>query len=104
MTLWSAVILASIACMLLKIAGYLTPTHWLEEPRTARITDLLTVALLAALIATQTLASGQNLVIDARIPAVIVAAILLTVRAPFLLVVVAGAATAALLRLAGLAA
>ena len=104
MTLWSAVLLACIACMLLKLAGYLTPTHWLDKPRTARITDLLTVALLAALVATQTLASGQSIVLDARVPAVIVAAILLSVRAPFLLVVLAGTVTAALLRLWGLAA
>ncbi len=104
MTLWSAVLLACILCMLLKLGGYLTPTHWLEEPRTARITDLLTVALLAALIATQTLTSSQSITLDARIPAVLVAGLLLSVRAPFLLVVLAGAATAALLRLWDLAA
>lgn len=104
MTMWSAVLLAAIACMILKLAGYLAPAHWLEEPRTMRITDLLTVALLGALIATQTLASGSEIIIDARLPAVLVAGVLLTLRAPFLLVVLAGAVTAALLRLWGLAA
>lgn len=104
MTLWSAVLLAAVACLLLKVSGYLAPAHWLEEPRTARITDLLTVALLGALVAYQTLTTGQSVVIDARVPAVLVAAILLSVRAPFLLVVLGGAVTAALLRLWGLAA
>lgn len=104
MTMWSAVLLACVACMILKLAGYLTPTHWLEEPRTARITDLLTVALLGALVATQALADGQAIIVDARVPAVLVAAILLCLRAPFLLVVLAGGVTAALLRLYGLAA
>lgn len=104
MTLWTAVLLAAIICVLLKTLGYLVPPKWLEAPRSARIADLLTVALLAALVAVQTLASGQEIVIDARIPAILVAAGLLMLRAPFLVVVVAAALTAALLRLWGLAA
>ena len=54
--------------------------------------------LLAALILTQTLSSGHRLVIDARLPALAVAAILVWKRAPFLVVVLAAACTAALLR------
>lgn len=104
MTLWTAVLLAAIICVLLKTLGYLVPPKWLEAPRPARIADLLTVALLAALVAVQTLASGQEIVIDARIPAILVAAGLLMLRAPFLVVVIAAALTAALLRLWGLAA
>jgi branched-subunit amino acid transport protein len=75
----------------------------LEEPRAARISDLLTVALLAALVAVQTLGSGQAVVVDARVPALLVAAGLLWMRQSFLVVVVAAAGVAALLRLAGLA-
>ena len=52
----------------------------------------------------QTLGVGQQIVVDARVPALIVAAGLLVVRAPFLVVVVAAAVVAALLRLWGLAA
>ena len=70
-------------------------------PRPARIADLLTVALLSALVAVQTLGAGQAIVVDARIPAVLVAAGLLLLRAPFLVVVVAAALVAALLRLWG---
>lgn len=103
MTLWTAILLASVACAALKAFGYLIPTSWLEAPRPARIADLLTVALLAALVAVQTLGAGQAIVVDARVPAVLVAAGLLMLRAPFLIVVVAAAAVAALLRLAGLA-
>lgn len=104
MTLWTAVLVASIVCVGLKGVGYLLPARWLEAPRPARIADLLTVALLAALVAVQTAASGSALVIDARLPAVGVAALLLWVRAPFLAVVAAAALTAALLRLWGWAA
>lgn len=103
MTLWTAVLLASIICVLLKTLGYLVPPRWLEAPRPARIADLLTVALLAALVAVQTLGVGQAVVVDARVPAVIAAAGLLLLRAPFLVVVVAAALVAALLRLWGAA-
>jgi hypothetical protein len=104
MTVWGAVVLAAIICLALKAAGYLVPAEVLEQPRPARISDLLTVALLAALVAVQTLGAGQAVVVDARVPAILVAAGLLWLRQSFLVVVFAAAAVAALLRLAGLAA
>jgi hypothetical protein len=60
--------------------------------------DLVAVPLLAALILVQTLGDGTRLVVDARAPALAVAAVLVWRRAPFLVVVLAAAATAALLR------
>ena len=104
MTMWTAVLVASIVCVALKTLGYLIPPKWLEAPRPARTADLLTVALLAALVAVQTLGQGQEVVVDARVPAVLVAAGLLMLRAPFLVVVIAAALVAALLRLWGWAA
>ncbi|MFN8086833.1 MULTISPECIES: AzlD domain-containing protein [unclassified Microbacterium] len=104
MTLWTAVLAASLLCMALKALGYLIPARWFDAPAPSRIVDLLTVALLGALVAVQTLGVGQQIVVDARVPALIVAAGLLVVRAPFLVVVVAAAVVAALLRLWGLAA
>ncbi|MFV0373799.1 AzlD domain-containing protein [Microbacterium sp.] len=104
MTLWNAVLIASILCVALKAVGYLIPPRWFEAPTLARITDLLTVALLAALVAVQTLGVGQAIEVDARVPALLVAAGLLFLRAPFLVVVIAAAAVAAALRLWGWAA
>lgn len=104
MTMWTALLVASVICVALKTIGYLVPPAWLEAPRPMRIADLLTVALLAALVAVQTLGAGQAIVVDARVPAVLVAAGLLMLRAPFLVVVAAAALTAALLRLWGWAA
>lgn len=104
MTLWNAVLLAAIICYGLKAVGYLVPPDALDAPRPARIADLLTVALLAALVAVQSLASGQEIVVDARVPAVLVAAGLLWMRQSFLVVVFAAAAVAALLRFLGWAA
>ncbi len=103
MTVWGAVLLAAGICLALKVLGYLVPARVLEAKRPARISDLLTVALLAALVAVQTLGSGQALVVDARIPAILVAAGLLYLRQSFLVVVLAAALVAALLRLTGLA-
>lgn len=101
MSVWSAVLLAACICVALKAFGYLIPAHLLEAPRPARISDLLTVALLAALLAVQTVGDGQAIVVDARVPAVLVAGGLLALRQSFLVVVIAAAAVAALLRLAG---
>ena len=104
MTLWTAILLAALLCVGWKALGYLVPPKVLEAPRPARIADLLTVALLAALVAVQTLGLGQSIVVDARVPAVIVAGGLLLLRAPFQVVVAAAALVAALLRLWGWAA
>ncbi|CAN5352062.1 hypothetical protein BH10ACT7_BH10ACT7_20050 [soil metagenome] len=99
MTIWQIVILASIAVLLLKLVGYLVPPSFVERPTPARVANLLTVALLSALIAVQTLGAGQGVVIDARVPALIVAAGLFALRVPFIVVVAAAALTAALIRL-----
>ncbi|WP_314423201.1 AzlD domain-containing protein [uncultured Microbacterium sp.] len=104
MSVWSAILLAAVICLALKAFGYLVPPSVLDKPRPARMTDLLTVALLAALVAVQTLGAGQAVIVDARLPAVLVAAGLLWLKQPFLVVVVAAAVVAALLRLLGLAA
>lgn len=104
MSVWSAILLAALICLALKAAGYLVPSSVLEAPRPARISDLLTVALLAALVAVQTLGDGQAITVDARVPALLVAGGLLWLRQSFLVVVLAAAVTAALLRLFGLAA
>jgi hypothetical protein len=96
---WAAVLATAAGCYLLKLAGLSVPERWLEQPIVARISALLPVALLAALAAVQTFATGERLDIDARVAGVAVAVVALLLRAPFLVVVGAAAATAALLRL-----
>ena len=91
MTVWQIILIASIAVLALKLLGYLVPP--------ARVANLLTVALLSALVAVQTLAVGQSIQLDARVPALLVAAVLLALRVPFIVVIIAAAATAALIRL-----
>jgi uncharacterized membrane protein len=97
--IWAAVIAASAACYGLKLAGLSLPQRWLQDPRLQRTIPLIPIALLAALVATQTFSTGQHLVLDVRAAALGVAMIAVVLRAPFLVVVAAAAATAALLRL-----
>ena len=97
--IWGPLLAASAACYAIKLAGLSLPQRFLRDPRIQRTVPLLPVALLAALIATQTFATGTHLVLDARGAALAVAGVAVLLRAPFLVVVAAGAATAALVRL-----
>jgi len=97
--IWAPLLVACAACYAIKLAGLSVPRRFLEGPRVQRIVPLLPVAILAALVATQTFAMGRHLVLDVRAAALAVAVVAVLLRAPFLVVVIAGAATAALLRL-----
>lgn len=98
MTVWTIIVIASVAGLALKVSGYLVPPAFMEKEKPSRVAGLLTVALLAALVATQGLASGQDIVLDARVPALLVAGVLFALRVPFIVVIIAAAVTAALLR------
>jgi uncharacterized membrane protein len=100
--LWTSILLAAAIAFALKLAGHLVPADLLGAPRVRRITAALPIALLAALVATQALTGpGGAFVLDARAAAVGVALVALLLRAPFIVVVVLGAATAAALRALG---
>ena len=98
MTIWHVILLSAIAVFALKLGGYLVPQSLLQRPTPARVSNLLTVALLSALIAVQTLERSGDIQIDARVPAVLLAGVLFALRVPFILVIIAAAVTAALLR------
>lgn len=100
--MWGWILAASGIAFATKLSGYLLPDSWLASPRVLAITNTVTIGLLAALVATNTVASGQEIVVDARLVALILAIIALKAEVPFLAVVVLGAAGAALARLAGL--
>ena len=101
MTIWQIILLASIAVLAIKLLGYRVPPRVLQAPRAARTAELTTVALLSALIVVQTLGAGQALSLDARLPAVIVAAVLFALKVPFIVVIIAAAVIAAVLRMSG---
>jgi branched-subunit amino acid transport protein len=97
--MWAGVLIASAACYTLKLAGLSLPARVLQDTRVQRTVPLVPIALLAALVATQTFSTGHHLVLDVRAAALAVAIVAVLLRAPFLVVVGAAAATAALLRL-----
>lgn len=102
MTLWTTVLLASGLSFALKYVGYIVPHQVLDGPVISRVTAMLPVALLSALVAVQTFTSnGGGLTLDARAAGVAVAVTALMLRAPFLVVVILAAATAATLRALG---
>ncbi|TFC00814.1 AzlD domain-containing protein [Cryobacterium adonitolivorans] len=102
MTLWFWIVVACVVGFLTKLLGYLVPKKWLANPRVARVAGTLTIGLLASLTVANTVATGQQLVLDARLGALVAAAVALWLKAPFLAVVIVGAAAAAGLRLLGL--
>lgn len=102
MSLWGAVLLACVLSFAVKLAGYLVPESLMAGERTQRVTTLLPVALLAALVVVQTVTGDAgSLVVDARLAAVGLAVVLLLLRANFLVIVLAAGALAAGLRALG---
>lgn len=97
--MWVGVLVACAACYGLKLAGVSLPQRWLQDSHIQRTVPLIPIALLAALVATQTFATGRHLVLDVRVAAMVVALGAVSVRAPFLVVVIVAAVTAALGRL-----
>ena len=97
--MWIAILLTGLGCYLLKLGGLSVPSTVLERPVAQRIADLLPVALLAALVAVQVFASGPHLAVDARVAGLLAALVALLLRAPFIVVVLVAALTAALIRL-----
>jgi branched-subunit amino acid transport protein len=97
--IWIAVLGGSLGCYALKLAGVSVPERVLESALLRRVAAALPIALLAALVVTQTLATGRHLHVDARVAGVAVAVLAVLRRAPFLVVVGLAALTAALVRL-----
>ena len=101
--MWGWVLIASLACCATKLAGLLVPRRLLDDERTVLTMAGMTVGVLAGLIRVSTFATGSVVTVDARVASLVVAVVALRLRAPFLLVVVLGAAAAALVRVAGVA-
>jgi hypothetical protein len=95
MALWVALSVASVGCMALKFSGYVVPQRMLERGGARRLVETLPVALLSALIAVSTFATQQRLVLDSRAAGLATAIVLVALRAPFVVVVVAACAVAA---------
>jgi len=99
---WIAILATAAGCYALKLAGLTVPPRLLASPRVRRFAELVPVALLAALAAVQSAASGHAIDLDpARLAGMGAAVAALALRAPFLVVILVAAGTAAALRAAG---
>jgi len=96
--MWTPILIAAGGCSG-ALAGLSVPQRVLDGARVRRVAALLPVALLAALIVTQTFATGERLVLDARAAGLAAAVLALVLRAPLKVVVGAAAVTAALVRM-----
>lgn len=96
---WTAVIVLAAVSLGLKAIGPVLLGGRDLPPRLVTLLGLVPVPMLAALVLVGSVADGRHLHADARLPALAVAAVLVWRRAPFLLVICAAAATAALVRL-----
>lgn len=99
--MWITVLVASGGAFLEKLLGYLLPHSFLERESVRRMTGLLPVSLLSALVVVQTFSLDSSISVDARLLGIAVAVIALLLRAPFIVVVVLAAAVTGLVRWLG---
>lgn len=105
MNLWVPVLVACVGSYLIKLAGLSLPSSVLAHPRVQRVTTLLPVAMLSALVCVQLLDRGAGhgggpYALDWRVLAgVAAAAVALLLRRGFLVVFVVAVVVTALLRL-----
>ncbi|GIE84790.1 AzlD domain-containing protein [Actinoplanes regularis] len=98
----AAIIALGAGTYAIRLSGVLLRDRLELSPALQRLLPMAAAALLAALAGTAALMAGTEFSGVARPAGVAVGALLAWRKAPFVLVVVAAAATAALLRLAGL--
>ena len=97
---WAAIGVLAAGAYLFKVTGLVVIGSRTAGTTIQRVNALLPAALLAGLVAVQTFAEGDALVLDARAAGVAVGGIAAVARAPFVVVIVLAAVTTALLRLA----
>jgi branched-subunit amino acid transport protein len=98
----AAILALGVGTYTMRLAGVVLRDRLELSPALQRLLPMAAAALLAALAATAALTEDGGFAGIARPAGVAVGAVLAWRRAPFVVVVIAAAATAALLRLAGL--
>jgi branched chain amino acid efflux pump len=98
---WVLVLVLAAGTVALKVIGPLVAGGVQPPPALVRVIDLLTPALLTALIVTSTFTSGRHLVVDARAAGVAVGLVLLLLRVPLVVALLGAAGAVAGIRLLG---
>jgi hypothetical protein len=94
--MWIVLGATSALCFAMKLLGHLVPESWLANERLQRINALIPICLLSALVVAEGLVVKAHIVLDHRLAGLGVALAALFAKAPFPVVVVAAAATSAL--------
>lgn len=95
---WTVVVGVGVATIGIKALGPMLLGGRPLPERVTGVVALLSPALLAALVAVNTLGGDQELVLDARVPGVLAAAMAIRLKAPVLIVVVVAAVVTAGIR------
>ncbi len=96
---WVLVGVLAAGTLALKTFGPIVAGGVQPPPALVRVIDLITPALLTALIVVSTFSDGRALVLDARAAGVAVGVVLLLVRVPMVVAMVAAAVVVAGIRL-----
>lgn len=95
---WITVAAVGAGTMAIKAVGPVGVAHRELPPRLERLLELVAPAILAALVVAETFAQGRHLVVDARLAGAGAAVLLVLARAPYWLIVLAGAVATAAVR------
>lgn len=96
---WLAIVALAVAVWGQRLLGaFVVGPVLSRRPGVARAMGLIPAAVVMAVIVQLSVATGSDLVIDARLAGVAVAALAVWRRAPFIVVVLAAAAATALVR------
>lgn len=95
-SIWIVIIVSSLAMAAMRIFGYLLPAEVISRDRVLRITTLIPIVLLAALVGVQTMTDDGSIVIDHRLAGLVAGAIALYLERSFLTVMVVAGIVGAL--------
>jgi branched-subunit amino acid transport protein len=96
---WAAVLAVGAGTVVLKSVGPVVVSGRRLPPRATELLEMVAPAILAALVVTETFASGRSLVLDARLAGAGAGLVAVVLRAPLWLVIVVGGVATALVRL-----
>jgi hypothetical protein len=95
-TRWLVVVVTGVICLALKLLGHYAPERWFAHPRLQRVNALVPIALLSALVVSETFVTKTRVVLDHRVAGAVVALAALWAKLPFPVVVLSAAVTSAL--------
>ena len=96
---WAAVLAVGAGTVVLKAVGPVVVSGRRLPPRATELLEMVAPAILAALVVTETFASGRSFVLDARLAGAAAGFAAVLLRAPLWLVIVVGGVATALVRL-----